>query len=478
VANEGNMKRILIVLTIFCSFPFVVISGTHAAVSELRFGYGTTTNPNYVPNTTVVWYVTDFITNDYQIYQKKFLTFFAGDYVRFEIGMGNVGDPASLLIDKIELTGPSGVIPIFNSGFETGVDGWRIGGSLQSESEFTISTEAYEGSKAAKLTVFGTGTDLIGGQVPAEITQTGLYTLSAYIKVKEEQREIPPDAVFALDVANQWVYDGSVKREIVELDHSSFRSDTFRLKISQNNTEIGNEWYERWKGYVMLWGTSDASTTYKFGDGLLVAWIPGTAGESKKSLSWVLNYGIAVNLTTTFLGTEQITLPFETFEAYRFRYNFTFTGPGGGTTVTSYDWWFVPYIGVIKQQTSGGVANLISFSIVGGKVSEVSDNDQDGLLDYKELTTYHTDPLQGDTDLDGCLDGPELQVGRNPLIVDSEGDVNGDCVVNIADAVSTLRLIAGMDELGPSTKKADVNGDGRVGSEELIWILQEISGLR
>jgi hypothetical protein len=108
----------------------------------------------------------------------------------------------------------------------------------------------------------------------------------------------------------------------------------------------------------------------------------------------------------------------------------------------------------------------------------VSDNDQDGLLDYKELTTYHTDPLQGDTDLDGCLDGPELQVGRNPLIVDSEGDVNGDCVVNIADAVSTLRLIAGMDELGPSTKKADVNGDGRVGSEELIWILQEISGLR
>jgi len=459
------MKRILIVLTIFLSVPFAIISGSHAAVSELRFGY----DNRY-------WSYPEFISYEYQMHHVSF-DFSQGESHNFEIGMANVDGPASLFIDKIELTGPAGKITIFNSDFESGSSGWNAMGSHDAEAEFTISTEAYEGSKAGKITVFSTGTYSIHTQNPVSIPQAGSYTLSVYTKVQEEQREIPPNAVFAMDIANQWVYDGSVKREIAELDHFSFGRDTFKLKILQDDIPIGYEWYEVWKGYTMFWGSSDNSGTYKFSDGLLVGWIPTINGESKKSLAWVLNYNTEVSLTATFLGTEQITLNFDTFAAYRFRYNFTFTGPGG-TTATSYDWWFVPYIGVVKQQTSGGVGNLISFSIVGGRVSEVSDNDQDGLLDYKELTTYHTDPLQGDTDLDGCLDGAETQVGRNPLIADSEGDVNGDCVLNIADVISALRVIAGMDELGTSAKKADVNGDGRVGFEELIWILQRISGSR
>jgi len=465
VAIEGNMKRILIGLTILLCFPFATPSRSNAAVYELRLGY----DNRY-------WSYPEFISYEYQKHQVSF-SFSQGESHKFEIGMANIDGPASLFIDKIELTGPAGNIAIFNSNFENGSSGWTAMGSHYAQAEFAISTEAYEGSKAGKVTLFSTGSYSIYTENPVSIPQTGTYTLSVYTKVQEAQREIPPNAIFAMDVANQWVYDGSVTRQIEELDHFSFGKDTFKLKIFQEGIPKGYEWYEVWKGYTLFWGFYDNSVTYKFSDGLLVGWIPVNAGESKRSLSWVLNYGVEVDLTATFLGSEQITLNFDTFEAYKFRYNFTFTGPGG-TTTTSYDWWFVPYIGVVKQQTSGGVANLISFSILGGTVSEVSDNDQDSLLDYKELTTYHTDPLQGDTDLDGCQDGAEVQVGRNPLIADSQGDVNGDCVVTMADAISALRLITGIDELGPSSKEAEVNGDGKIGFEELIWILQSISGSR
>ena len=438
------MKRILIVLTIFCSLPFAISSGTHAAVTELRFGSGRTWIPNSVPTTWEVQYYPQYISYEYQMHQISF-DFYAGEYVCFNIGMANVDGPASLFIDKIELTGPSGEIPIFNSGFESGSSGWSVITSHYAEGEFTISTEAYEGSKAGKLTLFSTGTYCIYTQDPVLITESGTYTLSAYTKVQEEPREIPPDAVFAMEVANQWVYDGGAKREITELDQSSFRVDTFKLRILQNNVEIGNEWYEPWKGYVLFWGTSDDSGMYQFSDGLLVAWIPGTAGESKKSLAWVINYNTEVNLTATFLGTEQITLDFDTFEAHRFRYNFTFTGPGG-TTATSYDWWFVPYVGVVKQQTSEGVGNLVSFSIAGGTVSEASDNDEDGLLDYKELTTYHTDPADGDTDADAMPDGWEVQYGLNPLLKDASGDKDGDKYTNLQE------YKAGTDPTDPSSK--------------------------
>jgi hypothetical protein len=138
----------------------------------------------------------------------------------------------------------------------------------------------------------------------------------------------------------------------------------------------------------------------------------------------------------------------------------------------------VPYIGAIKDEDGDSMVRLRSFAIGNGTINNQTDADRDGLKDYQELVKYKTAWLDADTDDDGCLDGPELQGGRNPLIADPEGDVNGDCALNIADAISALRVITGMDELGTSTKKADVDGDGKIGSEELIWILQRISGSR
>jgi len=57
---------------------------------------------------------------------------------------------------------------------------------------------------------------------------------------------------------------------------------------------------------------------------------------------------------------------------------------------------------------------------------------------------------------------------------DIKGDVNCDNSVDIADAILTLKTLAGMCGCGIFTG-ADVNGDKKIGFEELLYILQDIS---
>ena len=63
------------------------------------------------------------------------------------------------------------------------------------------------------------------------------------------------------------------------------------------------------------------------------------------------------------------------------------------------------------------------------------------------------------------------------MFPDPQGDINGDCALNLADAVLALRILVGIETSQISADEGDVNGDGRVGSEELIWILHRLSGL-
>ena len=46
------------------------------------------------------------------------------------------------------------------------------------------------------------------------------------------------------------------------------------------------------------------------------------------------------------------------------------------------------------------------------------------------------------------------------------------------DAILTLRILAGFELPQSLGAKADVNNDGKISTEEAIWVLQEISGLR
>ncbi len=55
------------------------------------------------------------------------------------------------------------------------------------------------------------------------------------------------------------------------------------------------------------------------------------------------------------------------------------------------------------------------------------------------------------------------------------GDVNGDGIVNLADAILVMRVTAGFNDVTVNLN-ADVNGDGKIGAEEVIYILKNIVG--
>jgi len=58
------------------------------------------------------------------------------------------------------------------------------------------------------------------------------------------------------------------------------------------------------------------------------------------------------------------------------------------------------------------------------------------------------------------------------------GDMNGDGSVNLIDAITALRIASRMDVAAPPHMPADVDGDGKIGLAEVIYILQMMAELR
>ena len=48
----------------------------------------------------------------------------------------------------------------------------------------------------------------------------------------------------------------------------------------------------------------------------------------------------------------------------------------------------------------------------------------------------------------------------------------------LADAVQALQIVVGMEHSEPVDMDADVDGDGKIGLDEAIYILQDVAGLR
>ncbi|MBI9075559.1 MAG: hypothetical protein JEZ02_09130 [Desulfatibacillum sp.] len=59
-----------------------------------------------------------------------------------------------------------------------------------------------------------------------------------------------------------------------------------------------------------------------------------------------------------------------------------------------------------------------------------------------------------------------------------EGDVDGNGVLNLADAVSVFQVLVGISPAASVRAGADVNGDGVIGLAEAIYILQSVAGFR
>ena len=57
------------------------------------------------------------------------------------------------------------------------------------------------------------------------------------------------------------------------------------------------------------------------------------------------------------------------------------------------------------------------------------------------------------------------------------GDIDHSNTVDIQDAILALKTLAGMQE-GNVRSDADVNGDGRIGTEDVIYILQIVTGMK
>jgi hypothetical protein len=97
--------------------------------------------------------------------------------------------------------------------------------------------------------------------------------------------------------------------------------------------------------------------------------------------------------------------------------------------------------------------------------------------------TTTTDPLRPDTDKDGMPDGAEDRNHNGAVDLGelspncAPGDVNYDQKVDLADALLSLQVISDSNTDQTVYKAGDINGDGIVGTAEVIYVLQSIGGL-
>ncbi len=83
------------------------------------------------------------------------------------------------------------------------------------------------------------------------------------------------------------------------------------------------------------------------------------------------------------------------------------------------------------------------------------------------------------TDSDGLIGTASIAVQVSNQLPPGTlaGDIDGNGFVDLADAIVVLRILNNIS-VSYVNQNADVNGDGKIGIEELIYILQKVAGLR
>ena len=123
--------------------------------------------------------------------------------------------------------------------------------------------------------------------------------------------------------------------------------------------------------------------------------------------------------------------------------------------------------------------------------TSLDDTDQDGLPDTWEKRIVDANPNdaiasvgdvrpEDDFDGDGESNLAEWTYGSDPIDAMSArcGDVDGDKHISLADAIIALQLLSGAEPGVEVSTIGDVNGDGRIGPEDVLYVTQKVAGTR
>ncbi|QTA86139.1 hypothetical protein [Desulfonema magnum] len=155
-----------------------------------------------------------------------------------------------------------------------------------------------------------------------------------------------------------------------------------------------------------------------------------------------------------------------------------FTDKGDGTA--AFDW--TPAMGQagvypISFTASDGELKAIRSAVI---TITGSDSDSDGMADYWEMKYFGSldQDGTGDADGDGFSNLDEYLNRTDPIFSDEviPGDISHDGHISLQDAILGLRTISGITPVTSVHKSADVNGDSKIGMEEVIYALQTVCG--
>jgi len=119
-----------------------------------------------------------------------------------------------------------------------------------------------------------------------------------------------------------------------------------------------------------------------------------------------------------------------------------------------------------------------------------SDDDNDGMPDWWEnkYVQYGMDPLvddaSGDPDGDGYSNLEEYQACTDPSDANDypsttvKGDLDGSDSVDLADLIMSLKIMVGIQPGDAFDAGGDVNGDGKIGAADSLFIMQRVVGAR
>lgn len=330
--------------------------------------------------------------------------------------------------------------------------------------------------------------DISSGPVSDAVTRTD------YIKADLDR--------FAMQTGNGWTYTAvsgglsqGVERQVTGINSLLFPEPVHEVDYRKNDVFERTEFIEKREDQLLLRGetvrvgtdTGFTDQIFQYQDGLPLAWFPMKVGDHREIITngWfrvLPDLLFQISFTADVVGKEALPAPYEGLETYRIDYVIRLWGKGpDGQSLdetTSLSWWLTPYLGVIKTSSPYSVTDLVSFRVDHGWLTDSRDGDNDGLRDFQELLVWQTDPEVADTDGDLCADGIEVAGHRDPTREVPEADLNGDCALDLRDAVIALRILAAVIN-GPALAEGyDMDGDGRAGLAEVVYLLQKIAGSR